>query len=499
MTTVTTKSNIRVHFDSTMAHLYKFGVGCLKAPEVAINAFVSVILCFLAIEAFLRTDMSDITHFSDASFTSSTTDFSMYPVSVVAGVNLTSDTICSNGDRICVLGHPSELLAGTSGIVASAFSSFNQNEFSLPHLLVVAFWFTTPISLFLLANATWAVFEQWMWWGLYVVIFIWDVVGLCVLMFVNYSPLYNKVMVFVYFMYSILLMYSVRETWKLRYSPAKEGGDRGKMDRQCTTLRAPVAHGHSAIPAFMQKLVVGSVSNTAYTLTADAEDDGTETAEVVSNVPTGLLVVEDSGTRSALAPEVITHTFTRTVLLLTEFFFIAPVIYISAFVLVQERIMPVEVQVRYWHSTLMFGIVVLIEKSRKTRLSYVTDTVLYMAGLVSVVTVSWILYPELLRVFNGVPAEPGPAFLYCTFILCYLVAVINLTISIVFIMFIGKDTSKLIAFQEASPKGGITHSKTTLFTRVVDATYYLNAVSLCVVKTVLLVCFAANWLQNREW
>ncbi|KAJ1466486.1 hypothetical protein T484DRAFT_3633353 [Baffinella frigidus] len=99
------------------------------------------------------------------------------------------------------------------------------------------------------------------------------------------------------------------------------------------------------IPSCMQKLVLMSTSRKAYKLAADSDDF--EIAEVVQDVPnakTFTAMPDDDGNRSALAPEVITHTFTRSVLILCEFFFIAPVIYVSAFVLVQERTIPVEVQ-----------------------------------------------------------------------------------------------------------------------------------------------------------
>jgi hypothetical protein len=482
------------HLVDTVSHIRKFLREAAGSGEVTMNAIISIVVCFVSLNEFSQTKMSDIIQFSDVSYQLSDVNTTVYPLAVVSSLDLITDSVCIDGDRLCKFGYPSEFYAGTSGILAYSFAIFNQFEFSVPHLLAAALWFTTPISLFLLANQTWDVFEQWMWWGLYMVIFIWEVVGLSLLLIINYAPMYNKILVFVYFLYSTLLIYAVRETWMLRNAPNiynDKGLDRGRMDK------------NSAVPAFMQNLVIVGVSKKVYTLAENGDDGDFETTDLVQkDIPVG--IPADEGNRSALAPEVVTHTFTRTVLLLCEFFFIAPVIYVSAFVLVQERVIPMDVQVRHWQTSLMFGIVVLIEKSRKTRLSYVTDAVLSMAGVLSVLAVSWFMIPEVVRVLTGVPNEIVPSspvgvVLYLTFLVCYLVAVINLCVSMVFVIFIGKDQTKLSAFQNADASQN-DHTKTSSgFERVVNTMYYLNALSLCAVKIVLLVCFSMKWLDNRVW
>jgi hypothetical protein len=487
---LTARSNLRQHFDDTVSHIKKFMWGCLLSPEVTINVVVSILACVFSLEVFSGMDTSDVIHFSDTSYLGEDTNFTVYPIAIVSDTDLITDSVCLDGDRLCTIAYPSEFHAGSSGIIARSFVSFNQYAFCVPHLLAAALWFTTPISLFLLANQTWNVFEQWMWWGLYLIILIWDVAGVFLLLFLNYAPVYNKVLVCVYCLYSFMLLFSVRETWMLRSATNPNNDDsfdRGRMDKD------------AAVPSFMKKLVLMNSSKKVYTLASNGDF---ETAEVMQDIPNGIPM--DDMDRSALAPEVITHTFTRTVLLLCEFLFIAPVVYISAFVLVQERVIPMEVQVRFWQTSLMFGIVVLIEKSRKIRLSYVTDTVLSMAGLVSLLAVSWMLIPEIVRVLTGVPKElvpssPGGVVLYCTFLLCYFVVIVNMVVSIVFVLFIGKDETLLTAFQNANASGVSTPNNKSKVLLVVNTMYYLNAISLCVVKVVLLVGLLLKWLDNRAW
>jgi hypothetical protein len=488
-----TRSGLRAHFEDIWDHMKKFGMGVFHNPEVAVNASVSIIVSFVTLATFCRMQTTDMIMLSDVSFAHSP-GLGMHPVAVIPGANYSHNVTCGANDRMCSLAHPSALYAGPSGILGGSMAVMHQNEFSVPHVLCIALWFSTPISLFLLANGTWQVFEQWMWWSLYVVIFIWDMFGLLGLMLLNDTTVYNKILVFIYFMYSFLLIYSVRETWKLRYDRPRvnDGDERGMMDQRYPTRPTPT-YGHSAVPAFMQKLVIGSASNPAYTLAAG----GTEEPTTADAPAAG----GDNGMRFALAPEVITHTFTRTVLLLCEFFFIAPMIYISAHVLVYERAIPMDVQTRFWQTSVMFGAVVLLEKSRKTRLSYVTDTVLSMVALVSQLAVSWFFIPEVIRLFNGIldHGEEGPVLLYVSFIICYLVAYVNLFVSITFIMFIGKDTSKLIAFQEISSGVAVKKDNSQMFQRTVTVMYYFNAWMLCVVKILVLVVFAGHWLQSGEY
>jgi hypothetical protein len=488
------RSSIRRHFNDVASEVATFLGECVRSFEVTTNAVVSIAICVLSLEAFSRMKMADIIHFSDVSYVVSDENVSSSPLAIVSGASLVTDSVCLPENRLCNIGYPAGFHPGASGILAYSFTTFNQNEFSVPHLMAVAMWFTTPISLFLLANQTWDVFKQWMWWGLYFLIFLWELIGFFTLLLLNYAPMYNKLLVFVYFLYSFMLIYSVRETWMLRSAENKTNDaklDRGRMDTE--------------IPSFMQKLVFMSTYRQAYKLAADGDDfEIAEVARDVPNAKTFTAMPDDDGNRSALAPEVVTHTFTRSVLILCEFFFIAPVIYVSAFVLVQERSIPVEVQVRHWQASVLFGIVVLIEKSRKTCLSYVTDTVLSMAGLVSVLAVLWTFIPELVRVLSGIPDEmipssPGGVVLYLTFALCLLVVVVNLLVSFIFILFIGKDETLLSEFQNADASSKLTPGPKRIFLLAVNTMYYLNVLSLCCVKFLLLVSFALGWLDNRVW
>jgi hypothetical protein len=495
-------SGLRTHFMEVASNLSAFLMACLKSPEITFNAIVSLVICVFALEAFTRTKLSDIVVFTDTSYTLSDTLVSSYPLAVVSASGLATSSTCPDGDRLCKLEYPTEFHPGVSGILAYSFTTFNQNEFSVPHLLAAAMWFSTPISLFLLANETWNEFQQWMWWGLYVIIFFWEVIGAFLLILLNYAPVYNKVLVIVYLIYSTMLMYAVRETWAIRSQDRVSGDqdvDRGKMS--------------SRVPVFLH-IALNGVSTNGYRLTA--VDDLPSDGFIPRGVPLpDASVVKDSrealaGKGSVLAPEVITHTFTRTVLLLCEFLFIAPVIYISAFVLVQERVIPFEIQIRFWQTSLFFGIIILIEKSRKTCLSYVTESVLCMAAFVSLLAVSWCFVPEIMRALSGIPNElipsaPGGAVLYIAFIICLVTAVVNLLVTLICVMFLGKDRALLSVFQHGESNDysetdiPAKNGKSGRLLFVLKVMYYFNATTLAVVKTILLACFSLQWLDNRAF
>jgi hypothetical protein len=378
---------------------------------------------------------------------------------------------------------------GRSGMFGDNFLHLEQIEFNVPHMLWIAAWFTTPISLFLLANATWDVFEQWMWWGLYLFIGVWDVVGLVVMIFWHESPLYNKMVAFVYFSFSALLMFSVRETWRVLIGDV-EGGATGDD----TSGPMKTMYGNPAVPPFMQKISMGRMDSV--------------------NKPVYMLAVEK---RATDVPVVIAHTFTRSVLILTEMFFLIPVVATTAFVMSQQRVIPFDVQMRSWQTALMFGVIVILEKARKTRLSYVTDTVLVMAASVCVSGVLWFMLPEFIWFAYNLPAHIGPCLMYVCYLLLVIAAIVNVVVNIIFVTFVGKDQNKLKEFQDAdtSPLDeGETYvadvpsasavarngrAKTgSQYAQVVNGMYWMNIAVLTTVKVMLVTVVCGGHLTLPE-
>jgi hypothetical protein len=484
------------HVKGVGEHLRLFAYKSMKSPGVFLNVVFSVMLALVSMEKFGRTNYHDVFRFSDASFVGSSPVFneSGTPgVAVVPSMALHNDSLCHDGSDTCFVGR---LQMGRSGMFGESFLNLEQIDFNVPHMIWIAAWFTTPISLFLLANATWKVFEQWMWWGLYLFIGIWDVIGLFMMIFWHHSPMYNKIMAFAYFAFSGLLMFSVRETWRVLIGDVEGGAmdsdTTGPMKGQRKTL-----YGSPAVPPFMQKISMGRMDSVAK--------------------PVYMLAAE----RVADIPVVIAHTFTRSVLILTEMFFLIPVVATTAFVMAQERVIPFDVQTRSWQTVLMFGVVVILEKARKTRLSYVTDTALVMAASVCVTGVMWFMIPEFLWFCrNWGHTHAGTSLMYLSYVLLVLDAIVNVIVNIIFITFIGKDQRKLKEFQDADTapltdvtpdaddvagigngpvKPKISTQTGSQYTGVVTGMYWVNIGILTTVKILLVTIVLGGYINLPEF
>ncbi|KAJ1468482.1 hypothetical protein T484DRAFT_1755110 [Baffinella frigidus] len=326
-----------------------------------------------------------------------------------------------------------------------------------------------------------------MWWGLYLFIGVWDISGLLLMVFWHHSPFYNKLVAFVYFSFSGLLMFSVRETWRVLMGDVEGGAmeedSTGPMNGQRKTM-----FGNPAVPPFMQKISMGkmdSVGKPVYMLAAD---------KTVPDIPV-----------------VIAHSFTRSVLTLTEMFFLIPAVATTAFVMGQHRVIPFDVQMRAWQTALLFGVVVILEKARKTRLSYVTDTVLVMGASMAITSVLWFMVPEFIWFLRNIPVHVGPCLMYVCLLLFVIVAMVNVLVNIIFITFIGKDTRKLKAFQEAdtAPLSDVVakvsavdnYSANTIedkYSTVVLGMWWMNLAVLTTVKILLTVVVAGGYLKPPE-
>jgi hypothetical protein len=473
-------SAVNVHFRGVGSDVKKVLMQCVRNPFVFLNFVFTLVLTFGSMEKFSHTGLSDITHFTDMSFLDSMpvigTDSLGLGTPVVPGRLLSNETACSGFENDVHMSSgcfDGKLHMGRSGIFGNGFLGLEQNSYNVPHFIWVATWFAAPISLFLVANDLWSVFQQWMWWSLYVFIFVWDVTGLLLMTMWHQSPMYNKIMAFVYFSFSGLLMISVRETWRVLMRNGPEGAP-------MSTQRPGVVT--ATIHPFMQNVSMG------------VTDPAKGNYEKVSNVQVEINQPGDD------APMVISHTFTRTVLLLSEFFFLSPAIVSTAYVMSQDRIVPFDIQVRAWQVSLMFGAVVLLEKARKTRLSYVTDTILVMAAGVAILGFMFLAVPEFIWVSVNLHTRPAMAVMYACLGILLCVSIVNLLVNMYYITFVGKDSHSLDEFRDSSaPVMGVEASKKghTVFTRAVLVMYYFNAVALMIVKGLLMVIILLGSAQNR--
>jgi hypothetical protein len=495
-----------------------------RNPFVSLNLVFTLILTFSAMEKFGRTGPQDVTYFTDMSFTGSARipdEARTAGIPVLPDIELAADTVCLDGESPhnmynldgCFGG---VLSMGRSGIFDVGSIGFEQNSFNVPHFLWVSSWFVTPIALFLVANATFRVFNQWMWWGLYTFIMLWDVVGLVLMLVWHQSPMYNKIIAFVYFAFSSLLMVSVRETWRVLSGQAvrDDNGDDVTMPMK--------SHHPSGVPQFMQGLSLGVRFNED---TPTAVYTPVPSAPPPPNAPPPRAVYVPISSDNV--PIVLAHTFTRTVLILSDFFFLVPVVASTAFVMSQERAVPFDVQVRAWQASLLFAVVVVLEKARKTRLSYITDTVLVMAAVIALSNVLYSTIPEIIWTLVNIRMGLSLIVIYTCLILMILVAMANVGVNMVYVTFGGNDKVKMEAWRSADPlfpigdgigegetnQGQVvvapakqqglqqarpTATPTTPYTRVVVAMYYVNVCALVVVKLLLLVVVILGHMQNRR-
>ena len=450
-----------------------------RNPFVTLNLVFTLILTFSAMEKFGHTRPQDVTHFTDMSF-SNMIGTPIVPASaiipVVPDVELDADTDCLEGEaphhmynvEDCFGGH---LGAGRSGIFESGAFGFEQDSFNVPHFLWVSSWFVTPIALFLVANASWSVFNQWMWWCLYLFIMVWDVVGLLLMLVWHQSPMYNKIIAFVYFSFSALLMVSVRETWRVLAGDATRDENGDDVTMPMKSIHPP------GVPLFMQGLSLG-VSNGNHAVT-------------------GAIYVPVS---TDTVPTVLAHTFTRTVLVLCDFFFLVPVVASTAFVMSQERVVPFDVQLRAWQASLLFGIVVVLEKARKTRLSYMTDTVLVMAAVVALSNVLYSTIPELVWTLTNIPMGLSLSVMYSCLSLMIFVAIVNVGVNMIYITFGGNNKGKMDELQstDAPVLGDGSVVPKTKYTRIIVGMYYFNVGVLVLVKLLLMLVVMMGLMQNRR-
>jgi hypothetical protein len=479
---------VRAHFSEVGTDIKLFFSQTIRNPFVTFNLIFTLVLTFSAMEKFGRTGPQDVTHFTDMSFSDSSPPPNVHltaGISVLADIHLHNDTACLTGEAPhhmynapdCYGG---QLGLGRSGIFEGGMLGFEQNSFNVPHFLWVSSWFVTPIALFLVANASWSVFNQWMWWVLYVFVMVWDVVGLLLMLVWHQSPTYNKIIAFVYFSFSSLLMISVRETWRVLSDPSSrdENGDDVTMPMK--------SHNPAGVPDFMQGLSLG-VSKV-----------GATTKGGSGYVPLAFDVAVPVS--SEVVPTVLAHTFTRTVLILCEFFFLVPVVASTAFVMSQERVIPFDVQLRAWQASLLFGIVVVLEKARKTRLSYMSDTVLVMAAVVALFNVLYSTIPEIMWTLTNVPMGLAISVMYACLSLIILIAIVNVGVNMVYITFGGNDKGKMEELQstDAPVLSDTTVIPKTRYTRTIVAMYYLNVSVLVIVKLLLMVVVVLGMVQNRS-
>lgn len=343
--------------------------GAISTPLMTVNLASVIILSLVAVSEFNYRDENNMIKLTDTAFQDSPAfDPTMVPPAATyltdAATVALDDELCDEHDRICGISHVSRLVVGHSGwLSAFHFVDLAKQSVKVTHLIWVVSWFTTPISLFLFANANWFSYERWMWWSLYAFIFIWDAFGLVMMLFEEYTPLYNAAIAIIYCVFSTMLIFSVREAWKV----VSHDGIEKKQ------VFASAASGSTAkIPKLMQV----SLTNTkpAYILAGSSD--------------------------APPIPTEIRYIYSQTALVIVELFFIFPVLYMIGTAMIQYRITPFDLQVRYWLSTLFYGSLVLLEKSRRVGVTYMTDVFLITFALATTIALHFYFVTDFMILFT---------------------------------------------------------------------------------------------------
>jgi hypothetical protein len=344
-------SGLGKHVNEVVIDMGNLFRGSLSTPLMMLNLVGAIFLSVAAIIQLSANSPGEMIMLSDAAFSDSpsfaiNSDIPPQTTYFTDPVALTLSTTCAADDHICRLSHFSPLVVGHSGLFSETLFTLEEKSIHITHILWVVSWFTTPISLFLFANANWVNFEPWLWWVTYVFIFGWNVVGLLWMLFQKPIPVYNNLYAVIYFTFSTMLMFSVREAWRV---VTNDGEDK-------EIVFANVAsRADGKIPKIMRVPMQNVRHSYALTAASDAKPVAVE----------------------------IRYIFSQTALAVTEMFFLIPVLNMVATVMVHHRVTQFDLQTRYWFSTIFFGSLVLMEKSRRVGVTYMTDAFLVALGIFS--------------------------------------------------------------------------------------------------------------------
>jgi hypothetical protein len=375
-------SAARRHVDEVVFDMGKLFRGSYNNLAMTLNLIAVIFLSIAAMVQYFRHNTADLILVTDAAFSDSQMFATNIPPSttyVIDNSTLALDNSkCSADDRVCRISHVASLVVGHSGLLSNHLFGFADKSIHINHIVWVVSWFTTPISLFLFANASWADFEQWMWWVTYVFIFGWNAVGLVFMIFDGSSTLYNSLFAVLYCIFSTALMFSVREAWRV---VTNDGSEKVKI----------FASAASSLKLKSPKLMQVPLNNMkpSYLLAASSEEQ--------------------------VVPIEIRYISSQTALVVTELFFLIPVLNMIATAMVQHRLTAFDLQTRYWVCTIFFGSLILMEKTRRVGVTYMTDVCLIMLAIFTCITQLWVLIPDLM--FIGATNVPAIALTVYIFII----------------------------------------------------------------------------------
>ena len=405
---------VRQHVNQVVDDMGNLFRGCINTPLILTNLGAIIVLSIAAVTQFNQHNAKDLISFTDAAFIDSPALVSgtQMPATYVMDPETVAldESSCTVDDRLCRLSHVSPLTMSHSGLLSNEFFNLAEQSMRITHMIWVVSWFTTPISLFLFANANWINFEKWMWWLLYMFIFAWNSVGLILMLFEQSTPMYNGVFAILYFIFSSMLIFSVREAWQVVTNDGSE---------KFQTFTGSAARLTDKVPKLMQV--------------------------PLTKVKPAYFQAESSEAQTI--PTEIRYIFSQTALVVTEFFFIIPILYLVATVMVQYRVTPFDLQVRYWLSTIFYGSLILMEKSRRVGVTYMTDVCLISFSISTAIALGYFHVFDLMTLSQREVSWPI-MWMYIILIFAHLIGILIIVSNIVLAAIMNKGAATMTDTEE---------------------------------------------------
>ena len=438
-------SGVKQHANQVVVDMGKLFRGSTQTILVLLNLVAMVILSIIAVTQFYKLQKHDVIVLSDAAFADSPSFNQHLPLATTyvsdPKIIALNYSLCEDRDHICKLANVAPLTVSRSGLLSSTFLTLSDNSLHITHIIWVVSWFTTPISLFLFANANWFSFEQWMWWILYIFIFVWNSVGLILMLFAHATPMYNSVFAILYAIFSSMLIWSVREAWKV---VTNDGTEKVQIFAKMNS------NTKSQIPKLMQ--VSMTKLKPAYVLAAS---------------------------ESQTAPIEIRYIFSQTALIVTELFFLIPIVYLVAMVMIQYRVTPFDLQTRYWLSTIFYGSLVLMEKARRAGVTYMTDVCLISFSIATTVALEYFFVADLVLLFSRhVPTST--VVIYMLIVASQIIGIGIIACNIYLAAIMQKNLTTMTEMQEDNKNINVTNLET------VEKLIYKSILILLIVTKIVL-------------
>jgi hypothetical protein len=341
----------------------------VKSSDMALailNVVALVTMSIVSLDMFNRQPYSSVYNTTDAAFASEVAlAGDAVRVAVVPNTTVGIASSCPRDNRACGIGKLHYLVAGSSGLLRADEPGVPEPAFDGLHLLWSSSWFATPLSLLILANARASRMRPWMWFVLFGIITIWNIVGLLLMYFVRAVPLYNVIYASASFVFSSLCVFALREVYRAATDDSKT-----------------------------QNMFLGSQKNAGaqnmsfLRIRQDTKYDLVSTAANEEALP------------SHDVPQYeLSKTYSSLTVVLLQYFFVLPAMVAITFMFIQQRPMPALLQQMYWSTSFFVSSVVLLQRCTYLHLSLVCDASFLLLASTSALTFFYNFLPQLTLAF----------------------------------------------------------------------------------------------------